>query len=395
MNNEKLNTQSLINQVSLKTGDTKKDVESFLKEFITLIQEQLLSEKIVKIKDLGTFKLSWNDSRKSVNVQTGESIEIPGHYKVVFTPDNALKETINAPYAHLETVLLDDVEEESNIKEKVDPIKNLSIQAQELASVISEIKTTSAAKVEDKDSEQEIQKPLVESVIEEVKENISQQDTQSQQSINHTENSLIEPVQSEIISEQTSSPIVINDDKEATASEIVPKKKTVFWKWFLPVCIILSSVMLYVCWNELLQCQFFDIIKGDKHMTENVAVVDTFEVVPDTSTQIEINDSTVANTPDNQTFSDADFLEEFNPNDYTTTEFVAEKGTRLARLADQYYGSYIFWPYIYLANKENLQNPNNISECDVIKIPKLPSHLIDTSDIRAVDRAKFLETQLK
>ena len=48
------------------------------------------------------------ESRESVNVNTGERFEIQGHTKVSFTPEPALKDLINKPFSHFETVVLND-----------------------------------------------------------------------------------------------------------------------------------------------------------------------------------------------------------------------------------------------------------------------------------------------
>lgn len=66
-----------------------------------LIEEALVTEKYVKVKGLGTFKLTEVESRESVNVNTGERIEIQGHTKISFTPDSSMKDLINKPFAHL------------------------------------------------------------------------------------------------------------------------------------------------------------------------------------------------------------------------------------------------------------------------------------------------------
>lgn len=73
-----------------------------------MIEEALATEKYVKVKGFGTFKLTEVDSRESVNVNTGERIEIQGHTKVSFTPDTTMKDLINKPFAHFETVILND-----------------------------------------------------------------------------------------------------------------------------------------------------------------------------------------------------------------------------------------------------------------------------------------------
>ena len=106
--NERLTIQDLIDLLVAKHSMTKKDAEAFVKEFFLLIEQALENEKTVKIKGLGTFKLVDVDSRESVNVNTGERFQIKGHTKVSFTPDTNLRDTINKPFAHFETVVLNE-----------------------------------------------------------------------------------------------------------------------------------------------------------------------------------------------------------------------------------------------------------------------------------------------
>ena len=106
--NERLTIQDLIDLLAAKHSMTKKDAEAFVKEFFLLIEQALENEKNVKIKGLGTFKLVDVDSRESVNVNTGERFQIKGHTKVSFTPDTNLRDTINKPFAHFETVVLNE-----------------------------------------------------------------------------------------------------------------------------------------------------------------------------------------------------------------------------------------------------------------------------------------------
>lgn len=106
--NEKLNIQNLIELLAEKHGMDKTNAESFVKEFFQLIEESLESDKYVKVKGLGTFKLIDVESRESVNINTGERFEIQGHTKVSFTPEPTLKDLINKPFSHFETVVLND-----------------------------------------------------------------------------------------------------------------------------------------------------------------------------------------------------------------------------------------------------------------------------------------------
>lgn len=104
--------QDLARELAAQKSIDKKAALAFVQSFFDVILEGLRTEKYVKIKGLGTFKLVDVESRESMNIHTGERFEIQGHAKISFTPDAALKELINKPFAHFETVpLADDVTE--------------------------------------------------------------------------------------------------------------------------------------------------------------------------------------------------------------------------------------------------------------------------------------------
>ena len=106
--NEKRSLQDLIDLLAEKHELSKKEAEAVVKGMFDLIEEALEREKYVKVKGLGTFKLTEVDRRESVDVNTGERIEIQGHTKVSFTPDTSMKDQINKPFAHFETVILNE-----------------------------------------------------------------------------------------------------------------------------------------------------------------------------------------------------------------------------------------------------------------------------------------------
>ena len=106
--NERLTIQDLIDLLAAKHSMTKKDAEAFVKEFFLLIEEALERDRSVKIKGLGTFKLVEVESRESVKVNTGERFQIEGYTKVSFVPDTSLRDIINKPFAHFETVVLNE-----------------------------------------------------------------------------------------------------------------------------------------------------------------------------------------------------------------------------------------------------------------------------------------------
>lgn len=106
--NEKVNIQSLSEQLSKRHGLSKDSADDFVREFFNLITEGLEKDHLVKIKGLGTFKVIDVEDRESVDVNTKERIVIKGHSKVTFTPEATLKEAINKPFEAFETTILDE-----------------------------------------------------------------------------------------------------------------------------------------------------------------------------------------------------------------------------------------------------------------------------------------------
>lgn len=85
-----------------------REAEAFVRQFFDVISDGLFHENIVKVKGLGTFKLVGVEPRESVNVNTGERIQIAGHTKVSFTPDPVLRDAVNKPFSEFETVMLNE-----------------------------------------------------------------------------------------------------------------------------------------------------------------------------------------------------------------------------------------------------------------------------------------------
>lgn len=100
--------QRIAEVVARKHNLSLKDAEEFVSTMFSTIHEGLESDKLVKIKGLGTFKVVGVKARESVNVNTGERLVIEGHDKVSFTPDKVMAELVNKPFAQFETVVLND-----------------------------------------------------------------------------------------------------------------------------------------------------------------------------------------------------------------------------------------------------------------------------------------------
>ena len=107
--NAKISLPELIDMLSRKCNCTKKEAEQFLKEFFSLASDTVSQGENLKINGLGQFRSVWVEPRASVNVRTGEPMEIPGHYKLSFAPDKAMREAVNAPFScFIPEVLPDD-----------------------------------------------------------------------------------------------------------------------------------------------------------------------------------------------------------------------------------------------------------------------------------------------
>ena len=106
--NNKVTFPELVEQVAQYANTSKRMSELFLKELFATISQSLIDGESVKVKGIGAFKLTEVSPRKSVDVNTGEEIEIPGHKKLSFAPDKDMAEAINQPFMHFETEILDD-----------------------------------------------------------------------------------------------------------------------------------------------------------------------------------------------------------------------------------------------------------------------------------------------
>ena len=121
MEGRKMNKSSLsvlAKAVASKRGLTQAEAERFIDTMFEVAGAGIQEDKLLKMKWLGTFKITSVKDRESVDVNTGERILIEGRDKISFTPDNILKEIINKPFAQFETVVVNDGVDFSDIDEK-------------------------------------------------------------------------------------------------------------------------------------------------------------------------------------------------------------------------------------------------------------------------------------
>lgn len=94
--------------IAAKNNIKQSEAEEFIRLMFDVANEGLQRDKLVKVKWLGTFKVTSVKDRESVDVNTGERIVIEGRDKITFTPDNILREIVNKPFEQFETVVVND-----------------------------------------------------------------------------------------------------------------------------------------------------------------------------------------------------------------------------------------------------------------------------------------------
>lgn len=166
--NNKITFPRLATMLADQSGRSKRFSEDFLREFFSLISERLEAGESVKIKGLGTFRLSRVESRKSVDVTTGMPMEISGHTKVGFIPAKELAEAVNAPFEAFTAIEISDdidieqlfskedlkLDNEGAVNEDNDVVESESV-AEEREPVVFDTPEISFDKNEEEEQEEE------------------------------------------------------------------------------------------------------------------------------------------------------------------------------------------------------------------------------------------------
>lgn len=112
--------QDLAKIVAERHNKSEEEVTTFLDALVDVLLNGLHQEKVVKIKGLGTFKVTTVKERASINVNSGEPVVIEGHDKISFLPDTSMRDLVNKPFSQFETVPVNDGVEFEDIETSVD-----------------------------------------------------------------------------------------------------------------------------------------------------------------------------------------------------------------------------------------------------------------------------------
>lgn len=391
--NEKIALPSLVALLAVQTGKPKKQCEDFLRVFFNTIVETLSEGENIKIKGVGTFKVVTVESRKSVNVNTGEQIEIPSHNKIVFVPAKELAEEVNAPFAMFDSVEIpgdagqseftdfDDNKIETNEPEISDgqEVNNEYILKQESIESVEECNSeiiTEPAKVPTKSIDESVEEPAS------VEEPYNEQKLE----LEKENEALNEAVKTDEFAEQE----LMEEATEETEKIVESGKSYRFLFGFIcgVACCALICLAGYLFF-------FDDLTKllNSENNTENVtnASADMQKSVMTATPIATPAKDTLQNVVNERISSEAETSDNdiapTQPSDATVYDVIS-KTRYLTTMAKEHYGNYNLWPYIYEENKAFLGHPDRIRPGTRVVIPKLSKYGVNPNNPEDIRKAK-------
>lgn len=371
--NNRLTLQDLATLMAEVSGKDRAAAELFLREFVTIVSERVCKDKIVKVKGLGSFKVIPVEERESVRVNTGERFIIPAHYKFSFLPDRELREQVNKPFSFFETTEINE---------------NVVFPDMEIAED-TEKKENDDESIEEVTPDETVMVPSQEIVETDKEEVVEVENKEEKEKTLEEPNPLFE--QEELTSEPQAEPEPVVETLE-TAVKNFPVKRKNRLKWMIGGGVM---VFLFIAVNVGLYMNKTFFLKP--------ALVDTEpaesrpELLPvDSATTV-----TLVSTPDTVSVPVTDsvaIVEKLAPTPQEVPDILAkvkiEAGSRLTLISLEYYGSKLFWVYIYEHNKSIIKDPNNIPIGTVLEIPAPGLYGIDAHDRSALEKAAARQTEI-
>ena len=364
--NEKITFSEITQLLAKSTSTSKRMCELFLRELIATVSQALIDGEDVKIKGIGTFKVVQIKPRKGVNVNTGTTMEVGGHGKVSFTPDKALAEFINQPFAHFETVVLED-----------------AMTDEKLAAIDKDYPSVLDGEQESESDSEPAHAPEPEPVsgspaepepIDEETPPVVEPAPPVVEPAPAIEPALGRPVSRPMLVgipiDGPTQPVPEPEPEEQTAADdyfyrpeprnaytptpeqlaAVPRHRDKRWLWGL-LAVAVAGLMIWLFTHG-------GSSSSDTQVEPVVAEADTVVTEPEVIT------------------------------DTVTAKIV------LTTLSERYYDSPWFWVYIYEENKSLINNPNNIKPGTVVVIPPAEKYGIDATDPSSLKKAQIRSMEI-
>lgn len=384
--NTKVTFPELVDAVASAANTSKRTSEIFLKELFGLVGETLIAGENVKIKHLGTFKIIQVESRKSVNVNTGEEIEIPSHNKVSFIPDKDLADSINLPFSGFETVILSDEIPDEELErlsstEEIDISTGVSGDIDNDLIVEENLPDPATGSDNPMDCKSDAAMPEIIEDVEESTEKpfiaVATDDTgDSMNSEPETIDELTEPgeeVKPELNEPENRTAAYTGDTvdelQEEKSEHCRSFKKGFIWGFFTAMLASLGTFIV-VAMVVGFPLSYYE-------PTEKEEKADT----------VMAESTTIKNTAVSETLANDTADNNYKPEPAVKRDTISR--TRfLTTMAREYYGNYNFWVYIYEENRNIIDNPNKIKPGTVIVIPEAGKYGIDKDNPQSLQTAK-------
>lgn len=383
--NEKISFPDLVGLLSSKMNITKKEAETFLKEFFTVSTEVITSGEELRINGLGLFKPIWVEARGSINVQTGEPVEIPGHYKLSFIPDKVLREAVNAPFSSFSVEVLNDHV----------PIEDMTAVPSQDIDENNDICNTENVELQDSKEirEKEEEDEPIEPAHEYIQEDKSADEESSESTVSSQE---IEKFQEEIIQPESETKV---EEKEEDCYEDYLRKsasRKSFWWGVLSafgIIIICLAGGIFFMGNDspyVVKIGEYTLSLGKQSIDsrpmnnnpESVVLPENKDTLSEMEKDSVLKDSVISVSP------------LAAPKVKPVIETI-RSGVFLTTLARKYFGHKAFWVYIYEENKDVIKNPNQVPIGTRLTIPSASKYDIDANNRTSVENAKALAAKIQ
>lgn len=417
--NSKITFPRLASMLAEESGRSKRFSEDFLREFFTLISERLVSGDTVKIKGLGTFRVSRVEPRKSVDVTTGLPMEIAGHSKVVFIPSKEMADAVNAPFEAFPTVEIDDAADLSSLNiDEVGESQNESGDADTVYESEDAVNETILISVEE-------EKNLTESSSEDdiaiLHEEIANDDNEPEEVVLSCQESEMPIEQEEDIVEES----VEEQAKEEQEPELKPKEDTstvkvseledtsiddeifenrkrwrqAFFMGMLASLALIAVVggVVAIVGRDKINVEIKDVVAENKDETvKNSAILDALKAEESVALETEaslIREDSLTVKKESQIAMATEDDVPTAPSDALVYDTIG-KTRYLTTMAKAHYGNYNLWPVIYEENKTKLGHPDRIRPGTPVVIPKLSKYGVDPFNKRDVEKIKNMGIEI-
>jgi nucleoid DNA-binding protein len=400
--NSRLTIQDLAALLAERTGKDRNSAEQFLREFIAIVSQGVFTDKIAKVKGLGTFKVVLVEKRESIHVNTGERFLIPAHYKFSFLPDKELRELVNKPFSFFETTELNenvdftdldvsaDVEEKETEDESVEEVIPENEEEQVVESLQSTEEVPEDTEKEELPEEVEQEESASEEVVPEEVPNVPDiEDPAPEETVDQQDMSEEEP------KEEPGQISSANDFSDTDYQFEDEEPSSSHWVRGLVIAgivaiVVAGSTFLYLNRSFFLGPEIpTPVLTGRSLPDQATAAVDTLhEVEAETDVEIEEIKDTVITEPSVATPEVPAKAPE------VLAKVKIETGSRLTLISLEYYGSKIFWVYLYDYNKAAIKDPNNIPVGTEILVPDPSLYGIDKYSRASIDKAAARQTEI-